>query len=96
MAINPCSRCGKERIVSKTWKEKIKTGFGDSIVIHTENVCPDKECQKLVNKELNAQKAKRDKIKVEREQRADENLQKNKKAKLKALKKALKKPKKKK
>ncbi|HUQ85842.1 MAG TPA: hypothetical protein VM077_05965 [Candidatus Limnocylindrales bacterium] len=74
---NPCTRCGKERIQTKKWKEKTVTFSGNTIsVIRTLNVCPDKECQKVVDKELSAQKAKRDKIKSDREDRVAENLQK--------------------
>lgn len=72
---NPCTRCGKERIQSKKWKEKTVTFSGTTIVVtRTSNICPDKECQKVVDKELNAQKAKRDKIKSDREVRVQENL----------------------
>lgn len=67
---NICTRCGSERIVLKTWKEKINTYFGSSTVIHTETACPNKECQKIVNNQLAAQKAKREKIKKDREERA--------------------------
>ena len=67
---NPCVRCGRERIVFKVWKEHIETYFGGSVVVHKETICPDKECQKLVNKEIAVQKKKRDKIKKDREQRA--------------------------
>lgn len=66
---NPCVRCGTERIVSKTWKEHINAHFGNSIVVHTETICPNSQCQKLVDKEITAQKDKRDKIKKEREER---------------------------
>jgi len=47
---NPCYRCGNQRIVSKTWKE----GVGINQVDVTLTVCPNPECQKTVNKELNA------------------------------------------
>lgn len=42
---SPCIRCGKERIISKVWEEKID----DSVIINTEMVCPDPECQKKVD-----------------------------------------------
>lgn len=47
MIVNPCTRCGKERIFVRTWKEKI---YGSTITT-TENACPDPECQKIVEKE---------------------------------------------
>jgi len=43
-----CSRCGKETIVSKIWEEKI----GNSIVTTTKKVCPDRNCQKLNDREI--------------------------------------------
>lgn len=74
---NPCTRCGKERILKKKWKETTVTFSGTKIVVtRTLNVCPDKECQKVVDKELMAQRAKRDKIKKDREDRVAENLEK--------------------
>jgi len=67
---NPCFRCGKERIISKTWKEILVTSSGiKQEIIHEEAVCPDKECQKLLNIEFAKQKEKRDKISSDREQR---------------------------
>jgi len=44
----PCIRCGKLRIVAKTWSEKIN----DSLVTYTQTVCPDSECQSKVENEL--------------------------------------------
>lgn len=45
--LNLCTRCGKERIVSRTWKERA----GSSFITITESVCPDKACQSKVNAE---------------------------------------------
>lgn len=50
-----CIRCGKTRIVSKTWNEKVN----DSVITYTETVCPDPECQKIVDSDL---KKKMDKV----------------------------------
>ena len=50
-----CIRCGKPRIEGKSWKEKV----AGSIVYHTQTVCPDKKCQRIVETEL---KDKREKI----------------------------------
>lgn len=44
--LNPCIRCGKQRIVVKTWTEHI----GVSLVKYSDTVCPDPECQKVVDK----------------------------------------------
>ncbi|MBI3366265.1 hypothetical protein HY041_01380 [Candidatus Roizmanbacteria bacterium] len=53
--ISYCSRCGKERIISRKWKEKV----GLSIVENTERSCPDKKCQKIINNEVSKMKKKR-------------------------------------
>ncbi len=50
-----CIRCGKPRIVTKTWTETIN----NSVVTFTETSCPDTECQKMVEKML---QSKRDKL----------------------------------
>jgi len=63
---NKCTTCGKERIVTKTYKEKV----GTSYVTFKEMTCPDPECQKKINKVLSNEKAKRQRIKDEKE-RAD-------------------------
>lgn len=79
---NPCTRCGKERIQSKQWTEKIPTFSGGFIeVIHTENICPDPECQAIVAKDLAEQKAKRDKFKKDREEKQQANIEKKRKEK---------------
>lgn len=63
---NPCIRCGKERVVLKTWKEKI----GSSIVIATETVCSNPECQKKVNIDNQRQRDKNNVMRLKNEQRA--------------------------
>lgn len=50
----PCIRCGKLRIVAKSWSEKV----GESLITYTRTVCPDSECQKLVDLELQKKKDK--------------------------------------
>lgn len=69
---NPCTRCGRERIVSKTWKENVKTYSGTSPVIHVDTVCPDSACQKVVDDQLAMQKEKRAVIARNQEVRAAE------------------------
>lgn len=46
--VTQCIRCGKPRILSKTWSEYI----GTSQVTYTESVCPDVSCQKRVDQVL--------------------------------------------
>ena len=50
----PCIRCGKSRIVAKSWTEKI----GNSVITYTQTVCPDEECQKIVDSDLQKKKDK--------------------------------------
>ena len=71
---NPCTRCGKERIDSKSWKEKVNTFFGSSYITHTETVYPDKACQKIVEEKLTAQRAKTEALVSDREKRIRERL----------------------
>ena len=52
---NPCIRCGKQRIDLTTFKEVI----GTSVVIHTQTVCPDSDCQKKVEVLLEKEEEKR-------------------------------------
>lgn len=51
---NPCVRCGQERIDGKTWKSKT----GVSSITYTQTVCPDKQCQIIVEKGIADRKAK--------------------------------------
>lgn len=44
---NPCVRCGRERVLLKTCKEKID----NSVITVNYMVCPDKECQDKVDKD---------------------------------------------
>lgn len=66
---NPCTRCGQQRIETKTWKGTIQNLTGTTSVTYTESVCPDPDCQKIVDKELAAQKKKRDEIAKNKEDR---------------------------
>ena len=49
-----CIRCGKPRIEVKTWSEIIN----GSVVKFTQTVCPDEECQKIVEEQLRKKKEK--------------------------------------
>jgi len=67
-----CVRCGKERVFSKRWKEKVKTFTGFVEVTHVEMLCPDGECQMLVDGIMAGKKEKREqmeKIKSDRMKR---------------------------
>ncbi|HUW24480.1 MAG TPA: hypothetical protein VMW04_02520 [Patescibacteria group bacterium] len=58
---NVCIRCGKIRVIAKTWEEQ----SGTSTLTCSSFVCPNADCQKIVEKEL--AKRKRDKETSERE-----------------------------
>jgi len=62
-----CTRCGKPRIVVKTYEEKVET----STVTYTITECSDPDCQKQVNKTLLTEKKKRQFIKDEQVKRED-------------------------
>lgn len=51
---NPCIECGKQRIEGRSWKEKVGSGE----ITHTQTVCPDPACQKIVDKILAEREAK--------------------------------------
>ena len=52
---SPCIRCGKLRVVEKTWKEYL----GTSLLTYTRTVCVDAACQKIVDEQIALQKEKR-------------------------------------
>lgn len=43
-----CIRCGKVRINGKVWTEKT----AGSLITYTQTICPDRECQKMVEDDL--------------------------------------------
>ncbi len=71
MSSSVCTRCGKPRIVVKTYEEKIET----STVTYTITECSDPECQKLVNKTLKQEESKRKHIKDEQIKREEARKQ---------------------
>lgn len=56
MSSNVCPRCGKQRVDGKTWSEGVGT-FRVKVVM---TVCPDKECQKIVDAQYQKDKDERD------------------------------------
>ena len=52
--LNLCINCGKPRVDGKTWKEK----SGASVVTYTTTICPDSDCQQLVDKAIEDRKLK--------------------------------------
>lgn len=51
-----CTRCGKPRIISKTWTESRETRVGVATVSYSSSVCPDPECQKIVEASINRER----------------------------------------
>lgn len=74
---NVCTRCGKQRIDGKSWTEKVEMFFGTSTVVHTETMCPDPECQKIVEEKLAQQKQKSDDLQAARDVRMKESQSKH-------------------
>ncbi len=76
---NPCTRCGKERILLKQWIEEIPT-FANKTqkVTRATNICPDPDCQRVVDLELEVQRKKREKVKTDRESKLQEAADKKK------------------
>lgn len=69
---NPCIRCGKQRKIARIWKENLVTMRGNTVITHTQTVCPDKACQKIVDDGLSVLENKRIKQKEERDRTAEE------------------------
>jgi|WetSurSiteA1Bulk_404760.scaffolds.fasta_scaffold01268_2 hypothetical protein len=65
---NVCPRCGKDRVVSKVYREKVEGGY----VNYKTTTCSDPACQKMVDKKLNDEAYKRGMILKEQMQREEE------------------------
>lgn len=65
---NICTNCGKNRVASKTWSETIELYGRKQKVTYSDFVCPDPECQKIVEKQLSDQKEKRAQVERNKEQ----------------------------
>lgn len=74
MIVNTCSRCGKQRIITKQWTETVETMRGKVKISHSDSVCPDKECQAIVAKELLVEEKKRMKRKEEKDKKDQERI----------------------
>ncbi len=53
--VNPCIRCGKERITIGSHREKIGTSF----IVSTLTACPDSLCQAIVDRSLQKEREQR-------------------------------------
>lgn len=63
--MSKCTRCGKERIIQSSVVENLEK----TTVTYTITVCPDPECQKLVEKGLVVEEMKRKVMRDEQEKR---------------------------
>jgi len=52
-----CIRCGKQRVFLKKWKEKVDNR--GTVITSEIYVCPDKECQKIVDAKFAEMRQKR-------------------------------------
>lgn len=68
--MSKCPRCGKERVVVSSHSEVVLK----SEVVYTETICPDPECQKMVEKNLRSDEKKRAVLKEEQEKRLLQRL----------------------
>jgi hypothetical protein len=68
--MSACPRCGKERIIVSSRSEIVCK----SEITYTETVCPDAECQKMVEKNLKNDEKKRAVLKDEQEKRLLQRL----------------------
>lgn len=66
--MSKCTRCGKERIIQSSSVETLEK----TTVTYTVTVCPDPECQKLVEKGLAVEEIKRKVMRDEQEKRAEQ------------------------
>lgn len=67
---NPCIRCGTQRIVVKTWKERV----GTFTILNSQTACPDVECQKKVDHDNKKIRDKNTAMKLQHEQRTLERM----------------------
>ena len=65
-----CIHCGKMRVTAKSWKEYV----GASLVTYVETVCPDPECQKIVDDQLKKKKDKIEALQKESMKRKKQNI----------------------
>src|SRR5579859_6813446 len=59
---NPCFRCGKQRVITRTYKKTVD----NSVVTYEEAVCPDPECQKALELQLKGERDKREQMALQK------------------------------
>ena len=53
-----CIRCGQLRVFLRKWKDR--TNDRGTLITHTESVCPDSLCQKIVDAQFTQMREKRE------------------------------------
>lgn len=66
----PCDRCGSKKRVAKTWKEKVPTFSGSTIIEYSQIVCINKLCQAKFDEQLIEERKKREAVRAIREENA--------------------------
>lgn len=64
--MSKCTRCGKERIIKSSFTEKLEKS---AAIIYTMTICPDSECQKIVENELFIEESRRKLMQAEKDRR---------------------------
>lgn len=64
----PCERCGSKKRISRTWKEKIPTFSGETVVEYSQIVCTNSACQSAFDEVLKKESLKRAEIRQQKEE----------------------------
>jgi len=62
---NLCFRCGKQRITTRTYKERV----GGSTITSSDTSCPDPKCQALLDMQFEKERIQREHFAVMHQQR---------------------------
>lgn len=62
----PCQRCGSKKCISRTWKEKLTTLTGTTVVEYSQIVCTNDVCQIAFDKHLLAETKKKEAVRIKR------------------------------
>ncbi len=72
----PCTRCGSEQIVAKTWTENVPNLVGTTTVQYSIMVCTNEACQKEFDQNRLKEKEKRQQLQLQKEERTKNNAKK--------------------
>lgn len=74
---NTCTRCGKDRILAKTWDEVVEIYNRKTKITHEQFVCKDPKCQEQVESQLTQQREKREYAERQKEIAKAEKIKEN-------------------